>query len=88
MSNHPDRREAIRTVTAIVAGVVTTVALPSRWTKPVIQAIVGPAAAANGLSTFTTFTFTTFFSTPFTFTTPFTTLFPTTTRFPTTNPGN
>ncbi len=43
MSRDFDRRTLTKTI--IVGGITTTLVLPSRWTKPVVEAIVAPAHA-------------------------------------------
>ena len=40
-----DRREAIKTISTVVGGVITIIALPERWVRPVVDAIVTPAHA-------------------------------------------
>jgi hypothetical protein len=48
-----DRRQVLKVV--LIGGVATTVALPSKWTKPIINAVVVPAhAAASAPPTTTT----------------------------------
>jgi hypothetical protein len=44
MSENPNRRQALKIVITI-GGVATTVLLPSKWTRPVVQSIVVPAHA-------------------------------------------
>jgi hypothetical protein len=43
MEKNPSRRQAVKQVSVVVAGIATMLVLPSRWTKPVIESIVGPA---------------------------------------------
>ena len=65
MSENPSRRDVIRSVTVVVAGVVTVLALPSSWTRPVIESVVTPAhAALSVIVTTTTTTTTTSTTTP------------------------
>jgi hypothetical protein len=40
-----NRREAIKRVSVVIGGTTVAIALPSTWTKPVMDAVVGPAAA-------------------------------------------
>ena len=43
MENNPNRRQVIKQVGIVVGGVATVLVLPGKWSKPVIEAIVGPA---------------------------------------------
>jgi hypothetical protein len=43
MGQEFDRRRAIKIIT--IGGALATLVLPSRWTKPVIEAVVVPAHA-------------------------------------------
>ena len=45
MNKKFSRREAIKHISVVVGGTATAIALPSNWTKPVMDAVVGPAAA-------------------------------------------
>ena len=54
MEKTPNRREAVKTVTVVVAGVVTTVAVPTEWTKPIVESIIVPAHAATSRAATTT----------------------------------
>ena len=58
MDHHPDRRHVLKIIT--IGGVATTLLLPSRWTKPIVESIVVPAhAQASPPATSTTATSTT-----------------------------
>lgn len=46
MSKDTTRRDVVRKITIMVGGAVTLVALPSQWTRPIVQSIVAPAHAA------------------------------------------
>ena len=52
-----DRRHVLKIL--VIGGVATAVALPSRWTKPIVQAVVVPAHAAASAPPTTTTTTTT-----------------------------
>jgi hypothetical protein len=47
MTNHIDRRSAIKSVVIISAGVATTLILPNKWIRPLVEAVVVPANAAG-----------------------------------------
>src|SRR5450755_4485512 len=40
----PDRRRVLKVVT--VGGIATTLALPGKWTKPIVKSVIVPAHAA------------------------------------------
>jgi hypothetical protein len=40
-----NRREAIKQISVVVGGTTAAIVLPANWTKPVMDAVVGPAAA-------------------------------------------
>jgi hypothetical protein len=41
------RREAIKRISVVVGGsTATAIVLPSKWTKPIMDAVIGPAGAA------------------------------------------
>jgi hypothetical protein len=40
-----NRREAIKQISVVVGGTTAAIVLPSNWTKPVMDSVVGPAAA-------------------------------------------
>ena len=42
--NGPDRRRLLKVVT--LGGIATTLALPSKWTKPIVKSVIVPAHAA------------------------------------------
>jgi hypothetical protein len=44
-SERPDRRKVLKTL--LIGGVTTTLLLPSRWMKPIINAVIVPAHAAT-----------------------------------------
>jgi hypothetical protein len=56
MERDPNRREVIKTVTVVIGGVVTALALPAKWTKPIVESIIVPAHAQFSLATTTTTT--------------------------------
>ena len=43
MDHKPDRRQALKIIT--IGGVATTLLVPSKWMKPVVEAIIVPAHA-------------------------------------------
>ena len=43
MERNPDRRQVVKKVAGVVGGVATMIVLPSKWTAPVMNSIVGPA---------------------------------------------
>src|SRR5689334_1524393 len=43
--NLASRREAIKRISIAVGGVAVAIALPSNWTKPVMDAVIGPVGA-------------------------------------------
>lgn len=45
MDNKFNRREAIKQISIVAGGATAAIVLPSTWTKPVMDAVVGPAAA-------------------------------------------
>jgi hypothetical protein len=53
--NGPDRRRILKIAT--IGGIATTLALPSKWTKPIVKSVIVPAhAAASPAPTTTTTT--------------------------------
>ena len=44
-NDQTSRREAIKRISIVVGGVATMAVLPSKWTKPIMDVVVGPAAA-------------------------------------------
>ena len=55
MHHQPDRRQVLKIIT--IGGVATTLLLPSKWTKPIVESIVVPAhAQASPPATSTTAT--------------------------------
>ena len=51
MVNNVNRREVVKSVTLVVGGVVTALALPAKWTKPIVESIIVPAHAATSAAT-------------------------------------
>lgn len=47
MVDKVNRREVVKSVTVVVGGVVTVLALPAKWTKPIVESIIVPAHAAT-----------------------------------------
>ena len=45
MDKKYNRRDAIRQIAVVMGGTATAIVLPSAWTKPVMDAVIGPAAA-------------------------------------------
>ena len=45
MDKKYNRREAIKQISVVVGGTTAAIVLPSSWTKPVMDSVVGPAAA-------------------------------------------
>jgi hypothetical protein len=45
MNKNFNRREAIKQISVVVGSTATAIVLPSSWTKPVMDAVVGPAGA-------------------------------------------
>jgi len=54
-----NRREAIKTIAVVLGGVTTIIALPERWIRPVVDAVVTPAHAGTSIVVTTTTTTTT-----------------------------
>ena len=55
MDRKTDRRQVLKIIT--IGGIATTLLLPSKWTKPIIEAVVVPAhAQASPPATTTTAT--------------------------------
>lgn len=52
MVDKVNRREVVKSVTVVV-GVVTALALPAKWTKPIVESIIVPAHAATSACTTT-----------------------------------
>jgi hypothetical protein len=40
---NPDRRQVVKQVGVVVGGIATMLVLPSKWTAPVMNSIIGPA---------------------------------------------
>jgi hypothetical protein len=59
---HHDRRKVLRVL--LIGGVATTLALPSKWMKPIINSVIVPAHAATSAPPTTTTTTTTTSTTP------------------------
>lgn len=53
MVNNVNRREVVKSVIVVVGGVVTALALPAKWTKPIVESIIVPAHAATSACTTT-----------------------------------
>jgi hypothetical protein len=53
MVDKVNRREVVKSVTVVVVGVVTALALPAKWTKPIVESIIVPAHAATSACTTT-----------------------------------
>lgn len=54
VSQDTTRRDVVKKIAIVVGGAVTLIALPSQWTKPVVQSIVAPAHAALSVAAATT----------------------------------
>jgi hypothetical protein len=48
-----DRRQAMKSIVVVVGGVATTLILPSKWTRPVIDSLIVPVNA-QGITQTTT----------------------------------
>jgi hypothetical protein len=47
MTESVSRRSAMKSIVVVVGGVATTVMLPGRWTRPLIDSVIVPANAAT-----------------------------------------
>ncbi|HJU11998.1 MAG TPA: tail fiber domain-containing protein [Candidatus Binataceae bacterium] len=45
MTEPVDRRQAVKSIVIAIGGVATTLILPARWTRPIVESVVVPANA-------------------------------------------